>query len=167
MRALCLLVALLLAGCSAPAADEPSPTSDAGKPRTGRGSPGSGGNETPHEEVTFFSGKLDALGPGPVTYQAEVPENLTTVEFVLDASQTPGLGGVQGLRVTLEGCGVFDSGGGGYFGGVYYRDLLCATAPAAGPRQARVEAQAMLFQGATFQLIGWRPLNATAAAPQS
>ena len=167
MRAVAFaVVVILLAGCSSPAADEPPTTTSEGAPRTARGGTNSGVDEPPHQESQFLGVTLDAIGQGPVVFDADVPANMTHVYFILDAGGgTTGAGGVEGLRVELDGCGTFDSGG-GYFGSVYYSDLLCSGAAASGAHRSSVSAQAMVFRGARFELWGWLPVyNAT--APQS
>jgi hypothetical protein len=165
MRAVALLAALLiLAGCSAPA-DEPSPTSSTGAPRQGRAVPGSGSDEPPHDDITVFTGPIDVKGQGPADFPVDVPANTTHLHFIIRSNN---LISTDGLKVALDGCGAFDSGGGSYtgVGGTpSYTGTVCE-GPASGSHTLTVSGTLLYMEG-TIALLGWQPLGNATSAPQS
>ena len=157
-----LAIALLLAGCNAPAADDPPaevPDDDPGRTARGGGSLGDDeeGDEQELQAVELLQTPLTFAGQGPESFDVTVPPGIVAVGF-----EFRGDVGFQqsGLRIELTGCGTYDTGVGftGSTGsGVSYSDQLCNEAPA-GPATVTISATFMVFDG-TFTLTGYSPVD--------
>jgi hypothetical protein len=164
MRVLAALLAIsVLAGCSAPAADEPGPSSAPYTPRQGHPAPGSGADEPPHQDITILQAPIQVVVPQaqPVSYGADIPANTTHVTFLFVSS--PAFE-ISDLKVSLDGCGDYAQGLGligGAGGTSSFSGSLCET-PAVGHHTVTVSATAAIING-TFYLNGWQPENGTKA----
>ncbi|HJQ93431.1 MAG TPA: hypothetical protein VJ874_04000 [Candidatus Thermoplasmatota archaeon] len=164
MRGLPLLaVVVLLAGCNAPAAEEPpteAPDEDPG--RTARGG-GVGDDEADVEDlrpIELLRTPLTMAGQGPESFDVTVPAGLVSVAFAFNGGATFN---ESGLRVELSGCGTYDAGAGfsSSTGSGYYSAKLCDE-PAAGPATVTIAATLIVFDG-TFILTGYAPMDASAS----
>jgi hypothetical protein len=165
MRGMLLVaVGLLLAGCNAPAAEQPPaevPDDDPG--RTARGGVGIGGGEEDEEAlqpVEILRAPLTMAGQGPESFDVTVPPGLVSVGFAFSGGTTFS---ESGLRVELTDCGTYDAGTGfsASTGSAYYSADLC-DAPAEGPGTVTISGTLVVFDG-TFILTGYAPMDAPAS----
>jgi hypothetical protein len=160
-----LAVALLLAGCNAPAAEEtPEEVPDEEPGRTARGGSVDVDDEEDEEDlqpVELLRTPLTMAGQGPESFELTVPAGLVAVAFGFNSGTTFS---ESGLRVEMTDCGTYDGGVGfsSNTGGGSYSAKLCDE-PAAGPATVTISGTLVVFDG-TFTLTGFVPMDAPAPA---
>lgn len=159
-------IALLVAGCSAPAAEEVAPEAAEDEPdRTARGhsgGAGEGAEEVPTDPVVILRTPFTMAGPLPQSFDVIVPEAVDSVDFHL-ASSTVAWGEV-GLRVEMSDCGVYDRGIAASAGGSGKSGRICGNAQP-GPQVVTVSGTFVVFDGDLLITTNVRlPENATPVA---